>query len=183
MPANEPDPPTSLTQVAPGIRVLALRTPTLPPAAHTNAYLVGPAKGPQALVDPGSPYPDQQALLFAVLDAEAEAGRPLAVVLLTHHHGDHTGGASAVAARYGVPIAAHGALWPSAWRPSTHSEHRGRPAGDFSVENCVEPGPSCHPGWPGGRLSGESRVKALNVIPNCSPLLRSPSLTFPSFEV
>jgi hypothetical protein len=28
--------------VAPGIRVLALRSPTLPPAAHTNVYLVGP---------------------------------------------------------------------------------------------------------------------------------------------
>jgi endoribonuclease LACTB2 len=107
MPTSEPDAPTSLTQVAPGIRVLALRTPTLPPAAHTNAYLVGPAKGPQALVDPGTPYPEQQAHLFAALDAEAEAGRPLAVVLLTHHHGDHVGGASAVAARYRVPIAAH----------------------------------------------------------------------------
>ena len=41
--------------VAPGIRVLALRTPTLPPAAHTNVYLVGPDRGPIAVVDPGSP--------------------------------------------------------------------------------------------------------------------------------
>src|SRR5690348_8826984 len=30
----------ALLSVAPGIRVLALRTPTLPPAAHTNVYLV-----------------------------------------------------------------------------------------------------------------------------------------------
>ena len=91
-----------LTDVAPGIRVLALRTPTLPPAAHTNVYLVGPAEGPVAVVDPGSPYPEEQAILDAILSEI-----PIARVLLTHHHGDHTGGAAALAAKWGVPIAAH----------------------------------------------------------------------------
>ncbi len=93
--------------VVPGIRVLALRTPTLPPAAHTNVYLVGPPGdeiGPVAVVDPGSPYPDQQVALDRYL-----AGVPIACVLLTHHHGDHIGGAAALAARWGVPIAAHAA--------------------------------------------------------------------------
>jgi glyoxylase-like metal-dependent hydrolase (beta-lactamase superfamily II) len=93
--------------VAPGIRVLALRTPTLPPAVHTNVYLVGPDQGPQAVVDPGSPYSDQQAVLDAVLSADAAAGRPLATILLTHHHGDHMGGAAALAQQWGVPVAAH----------------------------------------------------------------------------
>src|SRR5688572_4890796 len=94
--------PAELVPVGPGIRVLALRTPTLPPAAHTNVYLVGPEAGPVAVVDPGSPYPDQQAILDDVL-----AKIPIELVLLTHHHGDHTGGAVALAARWGVPIAAH----------------------------------------------------------------------------
>jgi endoribonuclease LACTB2 len=93
----------TLQLVAPGIRVLALRTPTLPPAAHTNVYLVGPEQGPQTVVDPGSPYPDQQAELDRVL--EAVGG--VAQILLTHHHGDHAGGAAALAARWQVPIAAH----------------------------------------------------------------------------
>ncbi len=106
-PATPGEVSAELRQVAPGIRVLALRTPTLPPAAHTNAYLVGPAAGPQLLVDPGSPYPDQQAVLDEILSAEAAAGRPLALVALTHHHGDHVGGAVATATRWGVPIAAH----------------------------------------------------------------------------
>src|SRR5688572_13322384 len=93
-----------LVPVAPGIRVLALRTPTLPPAAHTNVYLVGPDAGPVAVVDPGSPYPDQQAILDAILTEI-----PIARVLLTHHHGDHVGGAATLAARWKVPIAAHAA--------------------------------------------------------------------------
>lgn len=88
--------------LAPGIRVLALRTPTLPPAAHTNVYLVGPDQGPWAVVDPGSPYPDQQEVLHRAL---APVG--LAAVLLTHHHGDHVGGAAELAARFGAPVAAH----------------------------------------------------------------------------
>lgn len=99
--------PDTLVQVAPRIRVLALRTPTLPPAAHTNTYVVGPERGPQLVIDPGSPYPDQQSVLTGALEAEAAAGRPLAMVLLTHHHGDHVGGAAALAQAFGVPIAAH----------------------------------------------------------------------------
>lgn len=102
--AASPDAPPVAVPVAPGIRVLALRTPTLPPAAHTNVYLVGPDAGPVAVVDPGSPYPEQQAALDRVL-----AASPPAVVFLTHHHGDHVGGAQALADRWGVPIAAHAA--------------------------------------------------------------------------
>jgi len=105
VPVSDDDRPAEVRPVAPGIRVLALRTPTLPPAAHTNVYLlrslVEPT-GPVAVVDPGSPYGDQQQLLEA---AVAEHG--VSLILLTHHHGDHVGGAMALADRFGIPIAAH----------------------------------------------------------------------------
>lgn len=96
--------PPVMERVAPRIRVLALRTPTLPPAAHTNVYLVGPDAGPVVAVDPGSPFPEEQAALDAAL-----ADLPIAAIVLTHHHGDHIGGATVLAQRWGVPILAHGA--------------------------------------------------------------------------
>ncbi|MBK7078050.1 MAG: MBL fold metallo-hydrolase [Myxococcales bacterium] len=86
---------------APGIAVVPLRTPTLPPATHTGCYLVGD----RALVaiDPASPWPDEQDRLLAALPA----GAHVALIALTHHHGDHVGAATALAARTGAPIAAH----------------------------------------------------------------------------
>lgn len=90
-----------ITEVAPGIAGVAVRTPTLPPATHTACWLVG--EGALLAIDPGSPYPDQQ---HALADAIAARGA-LEAVVLTHHHGDHVGGAAALAAQLGAPIWAH----------------------------------------------------------------------------
>jgi glyoxylase-like metal-dependent hydrolase (beta-lactamase superfamily II)/8-oxo-dGTP pyrophosphatase MutT (NUDIX family) len=90
---------------APGVRMIPLRTIALPPATHTNAFLVG---GEQAyLLDPGPTDPEERGRLFAILDAERDAGRRLAAVVLTHHHPDHIGAAAVCAERYGVPVWAH----------------------------------------------------------------------------
>ncbi|HEX9049640.1 MAG TPA: MBL fold metallo-hydrolase [Anaeromyxobacter sp.] len=89
-----------------GFVMAALRTPTLPPATHTNAWIV-PAGDGVAVVDPGAPDPAEQARLFAFLDRLAAEGRRTTAVWLTHAHPDHVGAAAAVAARYGVPVRAH----------------------------------------------------------------------------
>lgn len=90
---------------SPGLLAAPLRTPTLPPASTTNCYLVGHER--VFVVDPGTYEDSERARLFETLDAWRAAGRQVAGVLLTHQHGDHVGSASAVCARYDVPLFAH----------------------------------------------------------------------------
>jgi len=78
------------------LRVLPVRTPTLPPATHTNAYRLG-----DTVIDPASPWPDEQARLLAWL------GEGVRRILLTHHHHDHVGGVEALRDATGAEIWAH----------------------------------------------------------------------------
>ncbi len=92
----------------PGIVAIPLRTATLPPASHTNAYLLG--HGEMVLVDPGSADPGEIDRLGRALRAAlAPAGRRLTAIWLTHHHPDHVGGVAAVRQAFGVPVHAHAA--------------------------------------------------------------------------
>lgn len=73
--------------------------PAFPVAAFADNYIwLIRGRAPQrvAIVDPGDPQP-----VIAVLDRERL--RPVAI-LCTHHHGDHVGGAAALASRYGIPV-------------------------------------------------------------------------------
>jgi endoribonuclease LACTB2 len=94
-----------LWEQAPGIAICPVRTPTLPPATHTNTYVVGTDE--LVVVDPASPYPEEQAELDRALDALIARGARVVEIWLTHHHGDHVGGAEHLRARLDVPIAAH----------------------------------------------------------------------------
>jgi glyoxylase-like metal-dependent hydrolase (beta-lactamase superfamily II)/8-oxo-dGTP pyrophosphatase MutT (NUDIX family) len=96
---------THLIYFGPDVQFIPLRTLALPPSTHTNAYLVG--RGPVYLIDPGPSDPDEQRHLFALLDANKALGRTLTAIVLTHHHPDHVGAATACAQRYGVPIWSH----------------------------------------------------------------------------
>jgi len=86
-----------------GIVMVPLRTPTLPPATHTNCLLLGDEE--LWVVDPGSPYPEEQEVLAKTLATLASEGRRATGVLLTHHHLDHTGGAERLRRDLGLPIA------------------------------------------------------------------------------
>ena len=74
-----------------GLIVVPLRAPTLPPATHTNCLLLGDDE--LWVVDPGSPWPEEQQILRETLDRLESEGRKAVGVLLTHHHPDHVGGA------------------------------------------------------------------------------------------
>lgn len=78
------------------IQVLPVRTPTLPPATHTNCYRVG-----DTVIDPASPYEDEQARLLTWL------GEGVGRIVITHHHHDHVGGVEALAQATGAEVWAH----------------------------------------------------------------------------
>lgn len=97
--------PARRIEVQWGFVLVPLHTRPLPPATHTNAYLVGEPE--MVLVDPGSDDPAALEELFAVVDALVQDRRRLKMIVLTHHHLDHVAGAAAACARYRVPLAAH----------------------------------------------------------------------------
>ncbi|MBO0719430.1 MAG: MBL fold metallo-hydrolase [Blastocatellia bacterium] len=88
-----------------GFFLSPLRTPTIPPATHTNCYLVG---GDQlVIVDPGSPYPDQQKVLDEVIVRFLAQGKTMREIIITHLHPDHIGGVMHLSERFNLPVAAH----------------------------------------------------------------------------
>lgn len=89
-----------------------VRTPTKPPATHTNCYLIYSSEE-ILIVDPGSPYEDEQAALAKCLDDLIAEGRTPREIVLTHVHPDHVAGVNALNAHLeqrhngSVPVAAH----------------------------------------------------------------------------
>lgn len=83
-------PPYAHQQILPmaaGVTVFPLRSQSIPPAAWTNALLVGERR--LFVIDPGGPDPR---VLIEELDRRRAAGAEIAGVILTHHHPDHTAG-------------------------------------------------------------------------------------------
>jgi glyoxylase-like metal-dependent hydrolase (beta-lactamase superfamily II)/8-oxo-dGTP pyrophosphatase MutT (NUDIX family) len=89
-----------------------VRTPTKPPATHTNSYLIYTSRE-ILVVDPGSPYEEEQQALANCLDDLIAGGRTVREIALTHVHPDHVAGVNALnnhlQAKLGsrVPVAAH----------------------------------------------------------------------------
>ena len=99
--------PVRRIEFLPGLICFPVRTPTKPPATHTNCYIVGHRE--LVVIDPASPAADEQAALAECLDDLRAAGRTVREILLTHQHPDHVGGVNALKSHFNgeVPIAAH----------------------------------------------------------------------------
>lgn len=88
-----------------GAWVLALDTPTLPPATATNTLVIGGDR--LLIIEPATPHDRERARLDALLEQLRAEGRTPAAIAITHHHVDHVGYAVALRERLGVPILAH----------------------------------------------------------------------------
>ena len=91
--------------IAESLESFAARTPTLPPATHTQSYALGARD--VLLVEPATPYDDERRDWLAWANGLASKGRHLVGILLTHHHPDHAGGAAFFAHELGLPLWAH----------------------------------------------------------------------------
>lgn len=85
-----------------GIRQLPLRSPTLPPAEHTNAYLLGHER--LLVVDPAPYELSEREQLLSLIE---QLGKEVHGILLTHHHRDHVGAANWLRREIGAPVLAH----------------------------------------------------------------------------
>jgi glyoxylase-like metal-dependent hydrolase (beta-lactamase superfamily II) len=90
--------PPLLTELSDGILRVTLPLPA--PPGHVHAYLLPGADG-WTVVDTGLGLPDAAELWRGAL---AEAGDPVAHVVVTHFHPDHVGAATDVAELTGAPV-------------------------------------------------------------------------------
>lgn len=97
--------PMRRIEFRPGVVLLPLLTPTLPPATRTNAVLLGRRR--VVLVDPATPLAGETERLERALAAARDQGREIEAIWLTHHHPDHVGAVEAIRRRLDVPVCAH----------------------------------------------------------------------------
>ena len=84
--------------------VVPLKSPTLPPAKHTNMIVLGE---PGLIVDPAAHLLDERKRALALLRRIDAISGPLQAIWLTHHHHDHIGAASWLAEHLNIPIWGH----------------------------------------------------------------------------
>lgn len=87
------------------VELAAFRSPTIPPATHTNSYAIGSRE--VVLVEPATPYEGERRAFLEWARAFSRSGRSLVAIFVTHHHKDHVGGAEFLARELGLPVWMH----------------------------------------------------------------------------
>jgi glyoxylase-like metal-dependent hydrolase (beta-lactamase superfamily II)/8-oxo-dGTP pyrophosphatase MutT (NUDIX family) len=98
-------------ELNPRIICFPLRTETLPPATHTNCFIVG--RQEFVVIDAASKDESEQAKLFELVDSFIEKGFSCREIVVSHLHKDHFGGETSLRnhlrAKFGleIPVSAH----------------------------------------------------------------------------
>lgn len=82
-----------------GVRMIWVRSNTIPPAEHTNCFLLGDAQSHRILVDPAPANDEEMGKLIALCQRMV-----IHEVFLTHHHPDHRERADQIARHFNAPL-------------------------------------------------------------------------------
>ena len=102
--ASEPKSGEHRIELAPKIECVPLRTATLPPATHTNCFILGEQGGDRLIIDPAARTPEELAYLQRRIHGIEEDGGNIIATIFTHRHQDHIGDLSKIAEMYTAPI-------------------------------------------------------------------------------
>ena len=91
-------------EFAPGVECLPLQTATLPPATHTNCYILGLPGGERIIIDPAAKCDEGLIQLREKVEQILSDGSTIKATIFTHRHADHVGDLTAISAIYQAPI-------------------------------------------------------------------------------
>ena len=123
--------PTRRIEFRPNYICFPVRTKTLPPATHTNCYLIYSSRE-ILVIDPGSIYEDEQQALAQAVEDLVSKGRVVREIVITHAHPDHIGGVQAL---NDFLKERHGAAVAVAAHPKTAESLKGAVNIDRSIED------------------------------------------------
>ena len=100
------DPPSGphRFEYSPGVECVLIPTDTLPPATHTNCYVLGERGGQRVIVDAAA-RSDEAIREFALKVQEIwDDGSSIIATIFTHRHHDHIGDLNRISELYTAPI-------------------------------------------------------------------------------
>ena len=91
-------------EFAPGVECLPLPTATLPPATHTNCYILGVPGGDRIIIDPAAKDVEGLTQFREKIERILADGSSIIATIFTHRHADHIGDLTAISQLYDAPI-------------------------------------------------------------------------------
>ena len=91
-------------EFAPGVECIPLPTQTLPPATHTNCYVLGVSGGERVIIDPAAKSKDALEILSRKINEIRLSGSEIIATIFTHKHQDHIGNLEEIDKMYRAPI-------------------------------------------------------------------------------
>ena len=93
-----------ILEFAPGVECIPLPTQTLPPATHTNCYVLGIPGGDRVIIDPAAKTDEALEILSNKIEEIKSSGSEIKATIFTHKHQDHIGNMNKINDFYDAPI-------------------------------------------------------------------------------